>query len=67
MANALDRPLYVPAQTDAAYRTALITAMGPGTLERTPEALDDSISPDRFILSKEHGAVGFFPFWRSAA
>ena len=49
MANVLDRPLYVPAQTDAAYGTALITAMGLDTLERTAEALDDSISMRRFI------------------
>ena len=39
----------VPEQVDAAYGTALITAMGIGALERSPEALDSVISMRRRI------------------
>jgi len=57
IANILNRPLMVPEQVDAAYGTALITAMGIGALERRPEALDTVISmrqtidPDPLVSS----------------
>ena len=44
IANILDRPLMVPEQVDAAYGTALITAMGIGALDQSPEALDPVIA-----------------------
>ncbi len=44
IANILNRPLMVPEQVDAAYGTALITAMGIGEIEQSPKALDTLIS-----------------------
>jgi xylulokinase len=44
VANVLDRPLRIPEEPDAAYGIALITAMGVGAIERTPEALDSIIA-----------------------
>jgi xylulokinase len=44
IANILNRPLMVPEQVDAAYGTALITAMGIGAFECSPQALDPLIS-----------------------
>lgn len=38
--NVLDRPLAIPEQADAAYGSALITAMGTGLLPASIEALD---------------------------
>ena len=49
VANVLDRPLRVPEQPDAAYGIALITAMGVGAIERTPEALDAVIAMRHLI------------------
>jgi xylulokinase len=49
IANILDRPLMVPEQVDAAYGAALITAMGIGALDHSPEALDPVIKIRRRI------------------
>jgi xylulokinase len=55
--NILNRPLMVPEQVDAAYGTALITAMGIGALEQSPKALDPMITmrkkidPDPLVSS----------------
>ena len=57
IANILNRPLMVPEQVDAAYGTALITAMGIGAIEQSPEALDPviamrkKIDPDPLVSS----------------
>jgi len=49
VANVLDRPLRIPEEPDAAYGIALMTAMGVGAIERTPEALDTVIAMRQFI------------------
>lgn len=49
VANVLDRPLRIPKEPDAAYGMALMTAMGVGAIERTPEALDTVIAMREFI------------------
>ena len=49
VSNVLDRPLRVPQQPDAAYGTALITAMGIGAIERAPEALEPLIAIRQLI------------------
>jgi len=49
VANVLDRPLRIPEEPDAAYGIALITAMGVGAIERTPEALDSVIAMRQFV------------------
>ena len=57
IANILNRPLMVPKQVDAAYGTALITAMGIGALEPSVEALEPMIAmrqridPDPLVSS----------------
>ena len=49
IANMINRPLMVPEQVDAAYGIALITAMGIGALDRSPEALEPVIAMRRRI------------------
>jgi xylulokinase len=44
VASVLNRPLRVPEVPDAAYGAALITAMGMGVIDRTPEALESVIA-----------------------
>ncbi|MFN8452799.1 MAG: FGGY family carbohydrate kinase [Anaerolineae bacterium] len=44
VANVLDRPLAIPAQPDAAFGSALITAMGVGIVAQTPDALEAMIT-----------------------
>ena len=57
IANILDRPLMVPEQVDAAYGTALITAMGIRAIEQSPKALEpviamrNKIDPDPLVSS----------------
>jgi xylulokinase len=57
IANILNRPLMVPEQVDAAYGTALITAMGIGAIEQSTNTLDSlikmrtMIQPDPEICS----------------
>jgi xylulokinase len=57
IANILNRPLMVPEQVDAAYGTALITAMGIGAIEQSPNALGpviamrNKIDPDPIVSS----------------
>jgi xylulokinase len=49
VADIIDRPLRVPAEPDAAYGAALITAMGVRLIERTPNALESAIAIHRTI------------------
>lgn len=44
VANVLDRSLRIPKEPDAAYGIALMTAMGVGAVERTPEAVNEVIA-----------------------
>ena len=57
--NVLNRPLQIPAQPDAVYGGALITAMGIGLIEQTPAALDRIIAM-RHALQPEPDAVNAY-------
>ncbi|MCC6804730.1 MAG: hypothetical protein IT319_17740 [Anaerolineae bacterium] len=49
VADVLNRPLTIPDQPDAAYGAALITAMGTGMMEATPQALEAVIGIRRRV------------------
>ena len=69
VADVIDRPLRVPAEPDAAYGAALLTAMGVRLIERTPEALESVIAIHRTIepnAERVHQYATLFQIYRDA-